>query len=355
MVAVRLRYMVGVVALLLAAGHVQAQVDGGRASQGGRLVHDTVTSAALAGNHAGDTPVREVLVYLPPGYDDGARRYPVLYLLHGQTSTPVEWVDGTYYGFRLPATMDSLAALRAGEFIVVMPNADNEYGGSFYVSSRWFGGWETFIAEELVRHVDARYRTQARRESRGLAGFSLGGFGALHIGARHPQTFAFVYAMSPCCTGFIGEMAPTSELWMQASTQATSFTGTPGALRRAWMQSAAFALPTDREPLRQLPYAAPLNAAPAAVPGVVERWRELLPLERVVRDTAAYRALSGLVLEYGVNDQIASVSEGTRALSARLAELGVPHVLEAHDGDHVGSVHVRLQRHLLPYFGRMLR
>ena len=180
----------------------------------GRILVDTIRSKAIAGNLIGDTPNREVFVYTPPSYDrTPTRRFPVLYLLHGFTSHPREWLDGTYQGLDLQKTMDSLWRVDAGEFLVVMPSADNVVGGTFYVNSAAFGNWENFVADELVRFIDARYRTRTDRASRGLAGHSMGGFGALFLAQKHANVFGTVYAMSPCCAGVVGELAPKSEVW----------------------------------------------------------------------------------------------------------------------------------------------
>lgn len=154
----------------------------------GRIVVDTLRSQTLRGNAIGDTPDREITIYLPPSYARGAaKRYPVVYLLHGVTSHPREWLDGSYDGFDLRATMDSLIAANMQEYLVVMPHADNRLGGSFYVNSAAFGRWEDFIATELVRWVDSRFRTDTDRRKRGLAGQSMGGFGAISIGAGMPR------------------------------------------------------------------------------------------------------------------------------------------------------------------------
>ena len=136
----------------------------------GRILVDTIRSKAIAGNAIGDTPNREVFVYTPPSYDrTPTRRFPVLYLLHGFTSQPREWLDGSYQGLDLQQTMDSLWRVDAGEFLVVMPNADNAMGGGFYVNSAAFGKWEDFVSQELVQYIDARYRTRPDRASRGVS------------------------------------------------------------------------------------------------------------------------------------------------------------------------------------------
>ena len=95
------RFIVITVGTAAATGTLAAQ---------GTIVTDSVSSPGLARNVVGDHPVRRTLVYLPPSYQhDPARRYPVLYLLHGATSVPEEWVDGSYEGFDIRVAIDSLA------------------------------------------------------------------------------------------------------------------------------------------------------------------------------------------------------------------------------------------------------
>jgi len=124
----------------------------------GRVITDTLHSQALRGNLIGDTPDRAITIYLPPSYQrDSTRRYPVLYLLHGATSDPREWLDGTYQGLNLRLAMDSLAGAGRSEYLVVMPQADNSFGRSFYVNSAAFGRWEDFVAKKLVRGTRTRF------------------------------------------------------------------------------------------------------------------------------------------------------------------------------------------------------
>jgi len=179
------------------------------------LVVDSVSSAGLRANVVGDSPVRKVLVYLPPSYRrEPTRRYPVLYLLHGATSTPEEWLNGVYQGMNLQATLDSLIATAAApEFIVAMPDANNALGADWYTNSPVTGNWQDFVVRDLVGHVDRRYRTDAKRSRRALVGHSMGGFGALAIGFEHPNVCGLIYAISPCCIGFVGRLAPSAPTW----------------------------------------------------------------------------------------------------------------------------------------------
>lgn len=323
-----------------------------QAAAQGRIVRDTIPSAAVQRNLTGDPSAREVLVYLPTAYDaEPERSFPVLYLLHGVTSVPDEWLDGSYQGFDLRAAMDSLIAAGMRPYIVVMPDANSQLGGNFYTNSASLGGWEDFIALELVRHMDSRYRTLPTRASRGLAGHSMGGFGALYLGARHAATFGHVYAMSPCCLGFTGELHPDSSVWRETASERDVASATPSA-RRVRMMAAAFTGAHPDTALRSIPFS--IVDGKASPTATYETWAKHMPLQGVSRDTAAYRSLLSLTVEFGREDPISSVPTGSTALSRRLTEARVPHRLLEYDGGHIDRVRDRFERHVLPFFGSAL-
>src|SRR5262245_15799043 len=149
----------------------QGQGRGGRppaAAATGTVEKITVHGKALEGNLEGDSPYREVTVYLPPTYGgDQARRYPVIYLLHGYGGR-----DDTFTA-RLASLAESSDKLGTAQgfssAIVVTPNAFTLHKGSMYSSSPTIGDWERYIAEDLVSYIDGHYRTLANRMSRGLA------------------------------------------------------------------------------------------------------------------------------------------------------------------------------------------
>jgi putative tributyrin esterase len=121
-------------------------------------------------------------IVLPADYEQSTKRYPVLYLLHGLTSSYTAW-----------ARMGVPEYARNYELIVVMPDV----GNSWYVN--WAQSedgqknrWEDFIVKDLVGHVDATYRTIAAREGRAINGLSMGGFGGLLLGLKHPDMFCSI-------------------------------------------------------------------------------------------------------------------------------------------------------------------
>ena len=132
-------------------------------------------------------------VYLPDGYDsDAGRRYPVLYLLPGTDSVPDDWLHLAH----LQALADRMiAAGRVAPLLIVMPDA----GNSWYVDNPDPGGdgpVATAYLTELIPGIEARYRALGRRDGRAIAGLSMGGFGAIHLGFLRPDLFAAIASMS---------------------------------------------------------------------------------------------------------------------------------------------------------------
>jgi enterochelin esterase-like enzyme len=155
-----------------------------------------VHSVAIEGNLEGESADRDVFVVLPPGYASHPnRRYPVVYALHGYSIGAQQWMGEIH----TPQTIEGAFAKGAREMIVVLPDSKTVHNGSMYSSSRTTGDFETFIARDLVGYIDSHYRTLATRESRGLVGHSMGGYGASRIGMRHADVFGALYMMSPCC------------------------------------------------------------------------------------------------------------------------------------------------------------
>jgi enterochelin esterase-like enzyme len=130
-------------------------------------------------------------IYLPPGYDQGDRRYPVLYLLHG-------WpYDETHWDL-LGIDEEADARIVAGQlhpFIIVLPGADDS--GVYVTTSGGSGSFEEQLVNELMPHIDTAFRTVQTREARAIGGISRGGVWSLEIAFSHPDAYGIVGAHSP--------------------------------------------------------------------------------------------------------------------------------------------------------------
>ncbi len=339
-----------------------AAAGGPHAPARGTVVRERVRSAALEGNLLGDPAEQELRVYLPPGYaQGGATRYPVLYFLHGFGGSAGEWTDGKEPARTLQHTLDTLIAEGTLQpLIVVLPNGHNRYGGSFWQDSPVAGGWETYVARDVVAHVDRTYRTLAQPQSRGVAGHSMGGFGALTLAMRHADVFGSAWAMSPCCLALEADLGPDNPAWVRIpgydGAQALEEAAGAGDFYPLLLtaRAAAFSPDADAAPLRvALPFALEGGRVRPKAPAY-GRWREALPLARAREAAGALRSLQALGFDAGTRDEFGHVPLGARALSAELARLDVPHTFELFDGDHNGQVPLRLRTRVLPFFSRVL-
>ena len=149
----------------------------------GRVECNAVRSALMR------RPVRYCAL-LPASYDqDAKRRYPVLYFLHGLFDNEQTLVNSG--GWSLIERLREQGKI--GDFILIAP----EGGSSFYVNARDGGRpYEDFFLREFLPAVEGRYRVRGGRAARGITGFSMGGYGALHLAFRHPQLFGSVSAHS---------------------------------------------------------------------------------------------------------------------------------------------------------------
>lgn len=145
--------------------------------------YQTFASDVLKGDEGGQV---SYLVYLPTGYDDDStRRYPVIYWLHG--------LGGNQRGGAFSFLPSATRAMRQGDLppaIVVLVNGMER---SFYCD--WVPPGppvESVIVKDLIPHIDRTYRTIARREGRVIQGYSMGGFGAGHLGFKYPDLFGTV-------------------------------------------------------------------------------------------------------------------------------------------------------------------
>ncbi len=127
-------------------------------------------------------------VLLPRSYETSTERYPVLYLLHGLTQNYTAW------GLR------NHAPFYAGlydDLIVVMLDGGNSWYVNWSASAEGQKNhWADYVVKDAIGHVDRTFRTIARREGRAIAGLSMGGYGSIALGLRHPDLFVSVGSTS---------------------------------------------------------------------------------------------------------------------------------------------------------------
>jgi enterochelin esterase-like enzyme len=303
-----------------------------------------VHGAALEGNLEGNAVDRDVIVFLPPSYArERTRRYPVIYALHGYSIGAAQWSEEIH----VPQTIEGAFARGASETIVVLPDSKTVHNGSMYSSSVTTGDFETFIARDLVHYIDGHYRTIADRNSRGLVGHSMGGYGATRIGMKHADVFGSLYIMSPCCLSArgAGPANPASEEALAAVKTPADSAKLPFGLR-AQLASAAAWSPNPRNPplYLDLPFG-------ANQPGVLARWAANAPLAFIDQYVSNLRQYRAIAIDVGDQDGLRT---DTGKLHDVLANYSIAHEFEVYPGTHTSDVAIRFQDHVMPFFSRTL-
>ncbi len=136
-------------------------------------------------------------IYTPPAYFDQGPPFPILYLLEDFRG------DENYYFARMVQHIaDSL--IYEGEikqFFIATVDVSTPYGGSWFVDNEFFGWFETMVTDEwinfLENQLEGHLNVIKKRDSRGIGGFGMGGYGALKLAAKHPDLYASVSASDP--------------------------------------------------------------------------------------------------------------------------------------------------------------
>jgi S-formylglutathione hydrolase FrmB len=335
---------------------------GGVAASGARSTEapissfEVVATPSLAGNMLGDPAEIEIAIWLPASYASSSSRYPAVYFLAGFGESPSTAAIGA-------VLQDLVETGRAPEMILVGIGGVNSLGGSFYVDSPVTGNWAQAIRTDVVDWVDAHHRTLATPASRGIAGFSMGGFGALDLAMRHPDVFGSVCALSPglFAPGGLeatemfaddGVIAEFLELQRADIEAPMTFSGST-ALHFTVAYGSAFA-PNPAQDFPYVDYPFTEQGGPRDEP-IWARWEA--GFGGIDAELAAYddnlRSLQGIALDYGTNDPYTWIPEGTRYLADRLSSYGIDVDVTNFAGGH-GPVGPRAEAVMFPFFADVL-
>lgn len=141
-------------------------------------------------------------IYLPANYATSGKKYPVLYLLHGMGGDNNDWINNN----TLTVTNNAVVKLVCPELIVVMPDGNND----FYVDGYTSGiRYDTFFQKDLIPYIESHYPCLTDKNSRAVAGLSMGGYGAVYHAFTCPDKFCLAYSMSGAVMG-VGSAATPS-------------------------------------------------------------------------------------------------------------------------------------------------
>lgn len=232
--------------------------------------------------------------------------------------------------------MDRLVAEGAvGEMIFAMVDASNRLGGSWYRSSPTIGDYERYITEEVVGLVDSRYRTVPHRGGRGVSGYSMGGYGAIHLALKYPQTFGAVVVHAG---HYDSEVTWKPRLEAAAGANPVDWAGVSSLdfFAKSGLAIAAgiSANPANAPLFVDLPFA----LVGGQLQEVPDLWRRYTEADILHGHLDGYleqpERLRGIMLIHGAADGLAPVGQA-RALDAAMAARAIDHVYWEHSGGHV--------------------
>ena len=332
-------------------------IAGGAEPKHGTVVTEHLSSTVLRDNRVGLDPDRIVKVYLPPGYADSGKAYPVVYFCHSLNWSPVKmFADGNFVGLLERGFANRVVP----EFILVAADYSTAGLGSLYENSPTSGRWRDFTTDELVPFIDGKFRTIRHRDSRGLAGDFMGGRGALELAMRHADLFGSVYALHPVATGT--GMLPMTYLdidWakMHAATTPAELAGA-GRSQIFLLISQAFLPNPDRPPFYCDFPVEWVNGSARLNPELNRRLQQGFLLEESLDEYAAnLRSLRGIAFDWGRYDQTTAHIFANQVFSRKLTDLGVEHEAEEYVGspwDKTWTPHGRFYARLLPFFAQHL-
>jgi Putative esterase len=314
----------------------------------GRIDELTLDSTLLRDNPLGDPHERPLWVYTPPGYDDAPdRRYPAIFVLQGYTGHIGMWRNRT--GFRQPFPEAADAMFAAGDAppcVVVYVDAWTAYGGSQFVDSPAIGRYHSYLCDEVVPFVDARYRTRPEAAHRGVSGKSSGGFGAMITPMLRPDLFGglathagdTLYELSyiPIFGAASRALRDSYDgsydaFWADFRNRPAMSRPDDGLLVITYGCAAAFS--PDEDGTVRLPFD---PATSQLVPERWQRWLDWDPVRMVPRYAEALRGLRAVYIDAGKKDDY-FLDLGAAAFRTELERIGVTDVFfELFDATHAG-------------------
>lgn len=234
--------------------------------------------------------------------------------------------------------------------IVVMPDAKTKLGGSWYTDSVSSGNWESFISKELVGFIDAKYSTRASREFRGIAGQSMGGYGALRIAMHNPDVFSSVLGMSAVN---LYDPNPFGEAGVRAAFESEVVPTLRDAgliVRLLYSKAVAFSPNPEGYVFADFPYLRKGDEFPSQTT-VWSKWLEHTLVRRVEEYQRNLKLLH-IRLEVGADDP------AIKEMSTFADELNrneVPFELIKFEGGHVGGVRKRFEGPVFEFFDRVFK
>jgi S-formylglutathione hydrolase FrmB len=312
----------------------------------GRYDEIVFESDVLKGNALNDPYKRPLWVYLPPGYDDEPeRRYPTIYHIQGLTGQLDMWRNRSAFRKNFPELADEMFANgEAPPCIMVWVDCWTSYGGSQFLDSPATGRYHTYLCDEIVPWVDAHYRTLAKRDHRGIAGKSSGGYGAMVTPMLRPDLWG---GLATHAGDALFEVCYLEDFPKAVRALRDHYAGSFENFWEDFRSRVAFTKNSDPELLNAYCMAACYSADPDGtvhlpfdintgqlIPAVWDRWLAYDPVRMVASHAESLRTMKAIYIDAGNRDQF-FLDLGAIAFRDALARVGVTDVFfELFDGTH---------------------
>jgi hypothetical protein len=308
----------------------------------GRIDELELESDALRGNALGDPHVRPLWVYVPPGAGDD-EPLPAIYLIQGHTGQIDMWRNRSAFRPNVPELIDRLFADEGcPPARIVFVDAWTSYGGSQFLDSPGVGNYHTYLCDEIVPFVDARYPTTLRA----ITGKSSGGYGAMVTPMLRPDLFSalashagdavfeacylpeFREAARALRDGYGGSF---EQFWTDFRSRPALTKSTDFPLINTYAMAACYSANHDGSV--DLPFEVSTGEL---IPAVWERWLAWDPVRMAESRADALRGLRGIYLDAGTRDEY-YLDLGAEAFRQALERIGVTDVrFELFDARHGG-------------------
>lgn len=308
----------------------------------GAVRHLKHRSEILKNNPLNDSNIRDLYVYVPPGYEEnGEKRYASVYVLTGFTGRGRMLLNDNAFQPNFAERMDRLISEgKIKPMIAVLPDCFTRYGGSQYINSSATGNYEDYLTEEIVQFVDSEFRTINDKNARAVMGKSSGGYGALVCGLRHANVFGLVCSTSGDCYFEHCYLPDIPKAFRQIKGEPQKFLekffgeerknkNDFPALNIIGM-SACYSPNADSELGFDLPFDLETGEI---LPEIWKRWLEHDPARLVKKYADDLKSLKLLFVDAGTRDEF-FLDVGAQILSDKLNKLGVNHVHEQFDDGH---------------------
>jgi hypothetical protein len=232
-------------------------------------------------------------------------------------------------------------------------------GCSWYVNSPVTGNWEDFMVRELVPYVDANFRTLASRDSRGIAGDFMGGYGAIRFGMTHPEVFGTVYALHPVGTGSGIYTMYSRPDWTKLAAIKSKDELPKEIWANIFISIFQASVPNVNKPPLYIDLQAQSKGDTVEIDSAVtERLRDSFLLETMIGKYADnLKSLRGLRFDWARNDGNQDHVYSNQAFTHKLNEFGIPHEAEEYNGvwgTGNWGADGRVYTEVLPFFARHL-